>query len=405
MTENIKNKDLFFNPNIKRPITEIWEKIQSYTNEVLPEQQNYKDARTDFIVALPPLKYNGKFIKGLYLSPAVDIIYEKLPKSKDMFISMAYSMWASIPWSNNCDVLLTCYNNRKREEWYKKTYPNKQDKIFIGLQDADFTNEYLICPTQNKNKDIDIMSISRLSPEKNIALLLKALIIFNEKYGYKPKTVVITGIRNEGLDEKETKVIEELVSIAGGMEKLRGYIEFISRVDWGKEICNYYSRAKFCVLSSIYEGKNRMINEAASCNTPMVVFRDLCKYTKGEDETLLKNSGFYVEEYTPECLADTIYKMLSLYKNFTPRESYLRYNGRLNFLNKCIDAIPYYKNNLPEYKEGEIEKNIWLKLAIWENYGVTLQDFLYSQYIKYNWLTNIKDIDMALSFYISKIND
>ena len=51
----------------------------------------------------------------------------------------------------------------------------------------------------------------------------------------------------------------------------------------------------------------------------------------------------------------------------------------MNFLNKCIDSIPYFKENLPEYTPGRIQDNLWVNLAMQDNYQQSLYDFLYGR--------------------------
>ena len=115
------------------------------------------------------------------------------------------------------------------------------------------------------------------------------------------------------------------------------------------------------------------------CNTPVIVFKDLSKYTRGNDNAFPEGAGLYVPRFTSKSMCDTIYKALSNLDKFTPRRSYLTYNGRKNFLNRCIDSIPYYRENLPEYEPGKAMENLWLDLAMQENYQLSLNDFLYGK--------------------------
>ena len=139
----------YHNPKLEKEKTleKIWEEIQYYSGEFFPEDTMHYKLQTDFMVPLPPLLYEGKFVKGMFLSEGVDYIHTLFPRINELFFSMAYTMWSSIPYSEKAEVYLTCFNYPEREEWFKKTYPHKKDKIFIGLQDADFTNEYFFAPT------------------------------------------------------------------------------------------------------------------------------------------------------------------------------------------------------------------------------------------------------------------
>lgn len=374
-------KYFYENPNLEKEksLEQIWEEIQYYSGEFLESDDLNHRERTDFMVALPPLYYEGEFVKGLYLSQGVDYIHSLFPNIKEIFHSMAYSMWASVPYSTKADVYLNCYSYPEREEWFKKTYPDNADKIFLPLQDADFTNELARVPIVGAEKDIDILCVSRISAQKNLPLLLRILMKYHEKYGKILNTHLISGVKNFNYNEREQEIIKELVNIAGSAKKLNKYIQIKGYVQHGRELNVYYSRAKAVALTSIYEGKNRVINEAACCNTPVIVYKDLCKYTRGTDKAFPDGAGFYVEEYTIEAFCDAIHYVLNNQDKFTPRRGYITENGRMNFLNKCIDGIPYYKNNLPEYTQGRIQDNVWVNLAMQDNYQISLYDFLYGR--------------------------
>lgn len=402
MPKGIFHDYLYSNPNTGKPLEEVWSDIQDYSAESFPENEDFFKEKTFFMVVLPPLKYDGKFIKGLYISQGVDCIQELFPNHKELFIPMATSMWSSIPLSEHPDVYLTSYDYPERIEWFKKTYPEKADKTFIPLQDADFLNENFIFPIADIKKDIDVLCISTLYYLKNLHIFAKALKIYHEKYGYKLKTTLVTGGLKEDFTEREAGIINEMSEAVGGLEKLKEYIEFISFVSYGIEMNTLYSRSKCTVLTSIFEGKNRSLSESICCNTPVVVFKDLCKYTRGKDEIFPENSGIYVEEFTAGALAEKLHYMMEHYKEFTPRRGYLRKNSRLKFLNKCIDSIPYYRENLPEYEPGRIEDNIWVSLAVTENYQMSFMEFLYGEnYYLQNAIIH-KNLTRIMDFYYYK---
>jgi glycosyltransferase involved in cell wall biosynthesis len=206
---------------------------------------------------------------------------------------------------------------------------------------------------------------------------VKALKLYHQKYGKILKATLITGILDKKYNADEKQILELLENEVGGKEELEKYLEILGRVSHGEELDRYYTRSRLVALTSIYEGKNRTINEALCCNTPVVVFKDLSKYTRGDDDAFPENAGIYVPEFSPESFCDTMHEALNNLDKFTPRRSYLKFNGRMNFLNKCIDSIPYYRENLPEYVPGRAQDNLWLDLAMQENYQLSLNAFLY----------------------------
>ena len=389
--------EYFMNPNIDKPVEEIWADIDAYSGEFFEDE----DIRlhTDFIVVLPPLNYEGIVTKGLFMSQGVDYLYKISPNIGRIFISMAYTMWSSYPWSKKADVFLTCYKNPEREEWYRRVHPENNDKILIPLQDADFTNEYLLAPTFNTPKDIDILYVSRISAVKNVPVLIEALKIYRQKYGVKLKVTMILGASADNANPNAQKILQEIKDKFGDINE---YVTLINNVEY-KDMCNYYSRAKFMVLTSLIEGKNRTIQEAMSCNTPIIVFKDHNKWARGPHEIVYENAGLYVPEFSAEALADTLHDGLTDYDGkFTARRSYLKYNGRKNFINTCIDSIPYFRENLPEYQQGRIQDNLWVDLAMQDNYQQSFNDFLYGRNLAIQHVKMNENSHSLIDFFYSR---
>lgn len=390
---------LYQTPYSNKPLEEIWADIQGYTSERFPTDPDFLRDSTNFTVLLPPLVVNGKHLKGLYMSNGVECIQALYPNHKDKFIAIASSMWSSYPWSESADAYLTAYNYPQRNEWFKKNYPKQADKILIPLHDADFTHELIFKPANNIEKDIDILTVGRLDKGKNLPILIKSLMIFESKYGYIPKTTIITGTSKERYGDSEKEVILDMIKVAGSLETLKKYVKFLGAVNYGKEIANYYSRSKCAVLTSIFEGKNRMINEAICCNTPIVAFTDLSKYTRGEEPPFSENAGIYAD-FSPESLADKLYYAINNYKKFTPRESYLKTNGRIKFVNKCIDSIPYYRQNIPDYRENSIENNNLIHQAMLDSYRLSFKEFIYGANIFLQESTVNKKEQITIEYYL-----
>ena len=226
-------------------------------------------------------------------------------------------------------------------------------------------------------KDIDILCVSRVSSVKNLPILIKALKLYHQKYQKRLKAVLITGVKDKKFNDSEKEILKTLEQECGGHDELNKYIEIIGQVPHGDALNKYYTRSRFVVLTSIYEGKNRAINEANLCNTPVIIFKALSKYTRGEDKAFGPGCGLYAPEFSPESLCDTIREGMLNQDKFSPRRGYLSFNGRMNFINKCIDSIPYYRENLPEYVPGRIQDNMWVDLSMQANYQLSFNAFLY----------------------------
>lgn len=406
---NIWPEEYMHNPNINKPIEQIWEDMDAYSFEQRYEN-DLKD-KLSVVIPFPPLKYNGKFLKGIFYSNATRTIIKKLPELKKLFFVCANSMFASYPWSDVADMYFTCYKNEKREQYYKSKHPEKKDIIYLPLQDADFLNEYMIAPKPDVAKTIDVFCVSTPFPVKNLPIIAKALKVYEKKYGRVLNVVYAIGQRTTEIKEDGSldysKLIDygknELKKVDEILGDTKKYIKFYPYIEY-KHLPHYYSSAKCAVLGSLMEGKNRFISEAMSCNTPIIVFKDFNKYIRGDYPVFFGNSGEYTPEFTPESLADTIHKVITNPQNYEPRKNYLIHSGRKNFVNKMIDSINYYKENIPDYIEGRTHDNWWVDLACYNNYQVSYHDFLYSKLPSWSHVVGIKDIEKLFKRYYKKFD-
>ncbi|MBQ8475522.1 glycosyltransferase [bacterium] len=406
---NVWPVSYFQNPNPKKKLEEIWDDIDGYTFEDQFEREE-KFNNIDFVIPFPPLDYKGVVTKGMFYSQALDLIVERHPGLKKIFFPIANSMFSSYPGSEHADMYFTCYKNKKREKWFKKNHPDKKNVIMLPLQDADFMNEYNMAPTFNTPKKIDVFCVTTAYPVKNLPMLAAAIKMYELKYAKRLKVVWAIGSRdakrlddgtldysNMRWDAKEE--LDKVKDILGG--DIKKYIDIYPYIEY-VDLAKYYTGAKCCVLSSIMEGKNRGIFESISCNTPVIVFKDHNKFARCGYPVFFGNSGEYAPEFTSESLADTIHKVLNNLEKYEPRKNYLIYGGRKNFLNKIIDANPYYKKHLPEYKKGKILENVWVDLAMQDNYQISTYDFLYGKNTAIQHISGIPNIDNIIKFFYSR---
>jgi glycosyltransferase involved in cell wall biosynthesis len=133
----------------------------------------------------------------------------------------------------------------------------------------------------NEKKDFDIISLGRLSHEKELQNLLKTVAELKKE---RPKIKV--GIAGKG-QEKENleKLINEL--------SLQNNVEMLGFIDNVDDIINFYNSGRVFVLSSSTEGLPRTVIEAMACGVPCVASN------VGDMEDLIVDgeNGFLVNKY------------------------------------------------------------------------------------------------------------
>lgn len=400
--------EYFTNPKPSKSIYDIWDDIDNYTFEETYSKESRYDL-IDFIVPLPPLEYEGKFIKGVFYSQSCETILKKFPEVKKLFHVCANTMFSSYSKYPEADIYFACYKNRLRENYYRKKYPERKHIAFAPLQDADWTNEYVMAPTFDTPKTIDVICVSTAYPVKNLPVIAKSLKAYEAKYGKVLKCAFAIGSREaiklengkidySNMREDAKEQLEIVDKILGKTEK---YINFIPYIEYNN-LAKYYSASKCAVLASLMEGKNRFLNEAMSCNVPVVVFRDFNKFARCGYPVFFNNSGEYANEFTPESLAEAIHKVLTNPKKYQPRKNYLTYNGRKNFVSTLLDSLPYYKQNIPDYKKGEAHNNLWIDLAIQANYQLSFVDYIYEKNPAIVHMRGLKEIKPIIEFYCAR---
>jgi glycosyltransferase involved in cell wall biosynthesis len=365
------------NPSVDRSLEAIYQDLDQFTYEVLSgETHNYP--HVECFVALPPLAFDGRFIKGIYFSHGVDAIQDAYPLSRHVFFSVADSLWCNYPWSELADGYFTQYANPAREAWFRQTYPQRSAKALLPLQQADFTNEYIFRPQPGVTRDIDVFCISSYGDHSNLCLIVEALKCYREKYPDQPiKLYLTTGheydLNFKALNEWEMTYLRKIQEI---LIHPTEYIHFISGTpSYENELPRYLSRAKVFLTGQLIGEKSYRMHEAMCCNTPVVCFQQFNQYARGDAPAIPEGAGL-VSDYRPEALADTLYSVLSNPLAFTPRKSYLKSSGRARFLNTCMDAFSsYYAQRIPDYEPGQLHENYWLDMAMRDNYQLSLHEF------------------------------
>jgi len=392
-------REYFKNPWIDKPIEEIYADLDAYSGEYWEDQPQYHDFIEVYVV-LPPLLYDGVFIKGLYLTQAVDLVHSLHPELSEYFHSAAYTFWCSYPWSKQANAFCTVYPNPAREAWFRRTHPELADRVFIPVELSDFTHEYQMAPAPVAERDIDVICVSRMHDVKNLPIVAEALKIYRAKHG-RIRMALLVGkpfdLNFTALDAHELGELRKMQEI---LIHLQDYIEIVPNVRH-VQMPDWYSRAKVGVLGSLIEGKNRSLLEAMSCNTPVVCFQAFNQYARGPIPAIPEGAGL-TAEFDAEALANTLHTVLTDPGELKPRRRFLEHFGRINFLNRCLDSFSYYRERLPDYRAGANHMNPWLDLAIQDNYNLSLYDFLYDKNTTVTRAKTMKGIAELAATYLAR---
>ena len=346
-------------------------------------------------IIFPPLFINGILIKGLYFSPCVDILNELYPDLHLYFYSIASSMWFSFPKAKGADAYFSLYNNKLRENYFRKTFPEKNNIELIPLQEADYTNEKHFKPNifTKYKKNIDLLMISRLDKIKNLDIFFQALKIYRKKYN-KYLNAAIVDNTSDFSDYKH--------DIENKYKQYSDYVKFLPPVPINK-VREYYWRSRIYIFTSLIEGSNRSIKEAVLSDVPVIAFSDYNKEIRGETPIFPdKKIGRLVNNFSAVELADEIDYMINHLNEYSPRKSYIKYMNRIIFADICLKKFAIYRENIYKGKYNSILENKEILKAIKSQYKISYEDFLYDKVPKYTKTVFYKNSFPLFEAYMQK---
>jgi hypothetical protein len=391
--------EYFQNPAIDKPIEAIYADMDAFTYEVLEPDQDLEE-RLEAFILLPPVSYDGVFLKGLLFSISTDALLKRYPGLKDRFVCIAYSGWISYPWSTQADAYLSVYPNPQREAWYRRTHPERAHLPLIPFETPEYFNPYVPACTSRTERDIDVMCVSRLDGLKNVPMVAEAIKIYRQKYGKRVMLTLLHGWPYDiNLKTLSPAQRGEVRKIEACLTHPNEYIQFIPKADYYHRLMNLFAHAQSFVLGSLLEGKNRSLHEAMASDVPVACFEAFNQYARGPAPVLPEGAGL-AAPFHAEGMADTLHTILQNRDAFHPRQTYLTHYGRSNFMSTCVDYLPYYREHLPGYTPGQHIHNLWLDLAIQKQYGISFYDFLHGRRHALISARSIQNIAAMAQFYL-----
>jgi glycosyltransferase involved in cell wall biosynthesis len=395
-------RDYFHTPAMDKPLSAIYDDIDAYTGEFFPDEP-YLHQWVNATIVVPPLHYQGRFVKGLLMSQGVDLLVQCFPDIKELFWLMGQSMWSSYAWADHADVIMTCYDNPAHLAHYKATHPDRASRGYLPLLDTDYTNEYVCYPKHPETKDIDVLCVARLHDLKNLPNVARALKVYEKKYHQQLKAVFVIGkdfdLNHEGLDSHER---DQLRQIEQTLIHVSDYIHFVPRAEYFTELQGIYDRSKCFTLASLIEGKNRGIREAQLHNVPVLAYNAHNQWARGNDVVFPNQCGILVD-YDDEAMADGWRLLFEHSHDWAVRQNTLDWMSRKQFANVCLSQLDYYFNTLPEQMTASTPADtLWLDCAMVDNYELSYHDFLYDKQPGLSNLQGLESIQQTFNFYLQR---
>tara|TARA_Y100001935_G_C17246236_1_gene478475 strand:+ start:154 stop:1248 length:1095 start_codon:yes stop_codon:yes gene_type:complete len=174
------------------------------------------------------------------------------------------------------------------EKFIKNKCPN--NKTVVINNPSTLKNDY-----QNKESiEYDFLSVGRIHPLKNQLDIVKSIKILNSEEDKKFNLCIVG--RDQGGEKQIIKYIKK--------HNLEKYIFFKGEVN---DMLNIYSKTRFFVHYSNYEGQSNVLIEAQRLGIPTIV-----SSLPGIDEMIIHNyNGLVVERNNPYLLAKQMSKLYS----------------------------------------------------------------------------------------------
>lgn len=190
-------------------------------------------------------------------------------------------------------------NSFTQAEWLNNNFPflsHKISTIYNGINISDFKVAAL---TPKHKKDLKLLAIGRVDVGKNGLNLLKALKLFNKKFGWIP-SVSWAGRRD--VTEKGSKYADNLEY------EIKKSSEVKERWNWlgeRNDVAELLRSHHALVHPSLYEGLPNAICEALAAGRP-VLASNVCDHSYLVEEGVW---GFLFDPLRPESICDAIEKL------------------------------------------------------------------------------------------------
>lgn len=187
-------------------------------------------------------------------------------------------------------------NSTSKYAYIRKRFPLLKNKTVFIPNIIDIENFLTIRKTVHNTGKVRISYVGRISPEKNLLNLVKAIRIIIDK-GYMVTLLVIGAANNKKYLHEVFSLIKEL--------NLENIVTYESPT---KDVTEIYKKTDLLCLVSLFEGFSNVLSEAIASGVP-VIASDI-----EENRFLVEDriNGFLINPNNPISLATGIEKFLQL---------------------------------------------------------------------------------------------
>lgn len=215
-------------------------------------------------------------------------------------------------WAGYCEKSILLYTHLPSDV-FVMAYEDRDKSFLLGLESnlvpvdigpSWWVDHRVFKPSENLNRDIDVLMVASWSSFKRHSYLLKALSQLNKKG--KRLNLSLVGYPGD-------MTLEDIKALA----HQHGVFEQTTFYEWitPEEVSDLMRRAKVNVLWSRFEGNNRSIIEGMFCDTPCVI-RAGHNYGQHYDY-INSQTGMFSSEAE---LSSTLEYMVENFERFSPRE-------------------------------------------------------------------------------------
>lgn len=199
------------------------------------------------------------------------------------------------------------------------------EKSMIIPNGIDFNEIIGITPSIRKS---DVIFAGRLIKEKNIDLLLRALVKVKQKY-----PDIKCFIIGDGPEKNRLEVLRDELS-------LKGTVEFLGFLD-DQSLFSHLKSSKIFVLPSTREGFGIVVLEANTCGLPVIVIDHPMNASK---DLVENNKNGFISEFSEDALAEKILNGIN--KKYEMKEYCINFAKKYDWDKIVVELENYYNEIL-----------------------------------------------------------